>query len=188
MRLVHAWCLHKGKGLPVMLVDAEGEAPPAALAHYPVKAMPRNRLRGVLAVLLLLAGCVCGSLYAPRTSQASRDFRALLPEPDTAALRAYVTEHYVQAQLLRDPDLFSYEDEESGEMLHHLYFMDLSPHPEGGEDAGGHLAWVHCVTFSPSGRQKYVICKPVYWCPCEDCLHHTLEELMQPHEEENATP
>ncbi len=184
VRLPQSWCLYKPNGLAMLVTDASGDAPPPALAHYPVKLTPRNALRGVAAVLILLCGWMLGWYFTDGAPQAERDFRAMLPEPSEAALSALVKTHYLQGELLHEPALFPQDDEESGETDYWLYFADTMPHPQSESDGEPHFAWVTCVGFTDSGRQRYLESWAVHWCPCAACLEKRLEELAEPAEEE----
>ncbi len=181
VRLPHGWCLIKENDLVALEVDAEGEAPPPALAHYPVEPAPRNRLRTVAALLLMGLGLVAGYTYASWPTEAELAFRALPEEPDAATLRAYAARYYAHGQVLDTPTLHraSYEGEEH--CL--LFFTDSAPDPEE-DDGRFHLAWTTFITLSPTGKLQDADSWPVSWCPCDDWLPGPPDWL----EEEDEAP
>ncbi len=173
VRLPHCWCLFKGEKLPFLLLDAEGEELPPALARYPRETAPRNGLRVLLSTLCLLLGALGGYAFDRALSVSPSEdelaFRALLPEPDGASLRAFVEEHYATGVLYDTPQLEPCPRQDGQGLAGYiLTFTEEGAAP--GEDGEGHFAWKVRLRLYPEGGVHDGEVGPAPWCPCEECF------------------
>ncbi len=173
----------------ILLLDAGADLPPALEPYTPSPA-PGNRLRVVLASLVLALGMLAGYGYTLLPSEAELAFRRLPATPDAAALRQFAA-HYANGQVLGTPTLVACpldpEDEES-EAGYMLCLTDSEPDPDD-DDGSFHLAWETCVLLHSSGKPSGKGTWPVDWCPCEDWLNGPPDWLCgEEEDEDNDTP
>ncbi len=178
VRLPHSWLLLRERGLPLVLADAEGELPPPPLAVYPLTSAPRNRLRTLITLSLLLGGVLTGFLCAQLVG-GDAALRKLMKNPTPEARRAFVEERYAHGALLDTP--LVYRARTGGEEptpIVCIRFTDSEPAPEN-TDGGDHFAYIHRVALFRSGELLAEDSEPAPWCPCAECSEERLQWLLE---------
>ncbi len=176
VRLPQSYCLLQDQSFSFHMFDRVDELPPA-LAALPQVTAPSKRPRAALGCALLTASVALGYLvgYEPPAEQLA--FRALLPEPAAADLRAFAQQFYANGQVLDTPQLFPCEWE--GEELYMLTFTD-SASKAGADERFFCLAWEACITLYPSGRLH----EKDGWRPSWDCCEEWMRYLNNEDAEE----
>ncbi len=175
VRLSESWCLLRDHELGAFLFDAKPPLPPQ-LAAYRRENAPNNGLRVAFSVAVSFFCAALGYFlvgFPQEPTEAERAFQALLPQPDGAALSAYVEEYVASGPLYGTPQLEPDFRQDGQELAGYvLTFTEGESAPEAAESA--HFVWETCVRFYPDGRVHDHECWPAGWCPCEECTFYRL--------------